>query len=401
MNKELDIGNIEYKRYINFTTHRRQESLISQLKFRLKEGNGFCIYYIGLEDDGKIYPIDNECYEKSIENLKYMCNQVNAKIISIINKDNNNYYEVQICDVIPLNEYRILNICNSYSLKYDDKNTIDFVGIDNDNNILKNDEYSIYDIKKNSNTLLYVINCNHYTWEIIQYILTFKPHLINFESIEFDENKYLQYKSYDDFIKTNEKLYQLFNSMGYSYTFENNIIKNFNNFKDKLFHSFFSKNIMNIFDVLFNGKLLNDSKIYACITNNKVLCKDSIYIHLDNISHKLDIIDIQHISQSSVSVESDKLISISTKFKIKNDYHICSNKICECMTKNDLKIEYDKNSYNISNIDFNKIYRGYYKNQTIGIQFYDEYIKLNKKVILDEKYLIIDLIDQFILINIY
>jgi hypothetical protein len=71
------------------------------------------------------------------------------------------------------------------------------------------------------------------------------------------------------------------------------------------------------------------------------------------------------------------------------------------MTKNDLKIEYDKNSYNISNIDFNKIYRGYYKNQTIGIQFYDEYIKLNKKVILDEKYLIIDLIDQFILINIY
>jgi len=158
---------------------------------------------------------------------------------------------------------------------------------------------------------------------------------------------------------------------------------------------------MNIFEVLFNGKLLNDTKIYACITNNKILDKDNIYLHLDDISHKLDIIDIQHISQSSISVESDKLISISTKFKIKNDYHICSNKICECMTKNDTKIEFNKNDYNISDIDSNKIYRGYYKNQTVGIQFYEGYIKLNKKVIQDEKYLIIDLIDQFILINIY
>jgi hypothetical protein len=71
------------------------------------------------------------------------------------------------------------------------------------------------------------------------------------------------------------------------------------------------------------------------------------------------------------------------------------------MAKNDSKIEINRNDYNISDIDSNKIYRGYYKNQTIGIQFYEGYIKLNKKVIQDEKYLIIDLIDQFILINIY
>jgi GTPase len=120
MNKELDIGNIEYKRFIHFSTPKRQGSLISQLKFRLKEGTGYCIYYIGLEDDGKIYPIDNQCFEKSIENLKFMCKEVNAQIVSIKNKigvknewqnDNNNlYYEVKICDIIPSNEYRILNI---------------------------------------------------------------------------------------------------------------------------------------------------------------------------------------------------------------------------------------------------------------------------------------------------
>ena len=123
MNKELDIGNIEYKRFIQFSTPKRQGSLISQLKFRLKEGNGFCIYYIGLDDDGNIYPINNECFEKSIENLKFMCKEVNAQIVSIKNKygiknkvknevkneskndESNLYYEVKICDIIPSNEY--------------------------------------------------------------------------------------------------------------------------------------------------------------------------------------------------------------------------------------------------------------------------------------------------------
>ena len=66
MDKESYFGNIEYKRFIKYphtntntnTRKNRKESLISQLKFRLKEGNGTCIYNIGVDDNGEISDIN-------------------------------------------------------------------------------------------------------------------------------------------------------------------------------------------------------------------------------------------------------------------------------------------------------------------------------------------------------
>jgi len=388
MNKESDIGNIEYKRFIKFNTSKRQDSLASQLKFRLKEGNGFCIYYIGLEDNGIIFSINEETLNESITNLKLMCQQVNAHIISIIKKynDTSSYYEIKIGDIIPTNEHRILNICNSITM--DNKNQIDFFGIDNDNNILSNSEYSIYDIKKNSQTLLYIYNVYYIPSKIIKYILTFKPHIINFE-YKFDE---INIESIDV-----AKLLALLKLMNINYTFENNIINKINDFKDLLINPLISKNIINIFDVLFNGNILNDVYIYACISNNYIYDINNIYIHHNKECFKLDIIDIQHICQSSLTVPIDKLISLSTKHKIKYDYHICPDIECKCNIKYTDIIECDQ-TYNI---EYNKEYNGYYKNNIIKVQFNDKSIKLNKNVYLDDKYLIVDLIDQYILINVY
>jgi hypothetical protein len=404
MNKESDIGNIEYKRFIKFNTSKRQDSLASQLKFRLKEGNGFCIYYIGLEDNGIIFSINEETFNESIENLKLMCQQVNAHIISVIKKynDTSSYYEIKIGDIIPTNEYRILNICSSTTM--DNKNQIDFVGIDNDNNILSNSEYSIYDIKKNSQTLLYIYNAYYIPSKIIKYILTFKPHIINFE-YNFDQ---INVESIDI-----SKILALLKLMNINYTFENNIINKINDIKDLLINPQISKNIINIFDVLFNGNILNDVYIYACISNTEIYDIDNIYVHHNKEFFKLDIIDIQHICQSSLTVPIDKLISLSTKHKIKNDYHLCSNIECKCNIKNTDLIDCDK----IYNIEYNKEYNAYYKNNIIKVQFNETFItqdqlvggvydqkvtiKLSKNVYLDEKYLIIDLIDQYILISVY
>jgi len=433
MEKELDLGNIEYKRFIKFSTPKRQGSLISQLRFRLKEGNGFCIYYIGLDNSGKIFQIDDECLNYSLENLKFMCNQVNAHIISTLRKyskgeqnlekSNDFYYEIKIGDNIPENEYRILNICtndkiimniyekHNYNCKAD-KKSLEFVGIGigDDNKILSNDEHSIYDIKKNSKTLLYIMNMSYSinnsnssngsnsSNKIIQSILTFKPHLINFENSNIESYFYKSdFNSIDELKKVNSNLLMLFKSMNINYTFEENIILRIHDYRELLVNHQDSNNAISYLDVLFNGSLLNDTKIYAFITNKSIIDKDNLYLHSINGSNKLDIIDIQHIGQSSFNIEVDKLISISTKIKIKPDNHICNDINCSW---NDLlrdEILYDSSSLTYKKKDD---YNAYYKNEKLKIQFNDIYIKLNKKVILDEKYLIIDLVDEYLLVNV-
>ena len=442
MEKELDLGNIEYKRFIKFSTPKRQGSLISQLRFRLKEGNGFCIYYIGLDNDGDVFQIDTECYNDSLENLKFMCNVVNAHIISILKKSSkkdepkrdehkleksdNFYYEIKIGDNIPNNEYRILNICTNdkvimniyekHNHNYKaDKKSLEFVGIGigDDNNILNNDEYSIYDIKKNSKTLLYIMNTSYSlnnsnslnsinsSSKIIQNILTFKPHLINFENSNIESYFYKsEFKSIDELKKVNSNLLQLFKSMNINYTYEEDIVSRIHDYKELLVNHQDSKNAISYLDVLFNGSLLNDTKIYAFITNKSIIDKDNLYLHSANGSNKLDIIDIQHIGQSSFNIEVDKLISISTKIKIRSDNHICNDINC---TWNDfLKDEVLYDPIDLANLTYTKKddYTSYYKNEKLKVQFNDTYIKLNKKVILDEKYLIIDLVDEYLLVNV-
>ena len=150
MEKESYFGNIEYKRYIKFGNDKKKGSLTSQLKFRLIEGNGICIYNIGVEDNGDILNISDEDYNESIENLKTMCKLADAKIQSIEKKylfedelKDKYYYQIIINDNICNKEIRILNITN--------KNDIELIGLNN-NQLFNSNEYTIYDIKKNSKT---------------------------------------------------------------------------------------------------------------------------------------------------------------------------------------------------------------------------------------------------------
>ena len=57
--KENDEGNIEYKLYIK--QKKSKEKLLSQCFYRLREGNGKAIYFIGVADNGslKIQKLEN------------------------------------------------------------------------------------------------------------------------------------------------------------------------------------------------------------------------------------------------------------------------------------------------------------------------------------------------------
>jgi len=85
--KELEEGNIEYKWKIIDPTATRFEHLVSQLKFRLQEGQGEAIYEIGIEDNGFPRGISEKELQLSIETLKKMADKIGADITVLRTRD--------------------------------------------------------------------------------------------------------------------------------------------------------------------------------------------------------------------------------------------------------------------------------------------------------------------------
>jgi len=85
--RECEYGNIEYKLRIapSIKKEKRIEELISQMAYRLNEGQGECIYIIGISDHGEFIGISNDEYEETLENLKQMAD-VNSCVYTILSK---------------------------------------------------------------------------------------------------------------------------------------------------------------------------------------------------------------------------------------------------------------------------------------------------------------------------
>ncbi|KAI1720602.1 GTP-binding protein 2 [Ditylenchus destructor] len=78
---ENDIGNVEYKSRLINPTFSRFLHLATQLKWRLREGQGEAIYKIGVEDDGTIAGLTAPEMEKSMDTLRKMAEEIGAKLI--------------------------------------------------------------------------------------------------------------------------------------------------------------------------------------------------------------------------------------------------------------------------------------------------------------------------------
>jgi elongation factor 1-alpha len=75
---EYDYGNIEYKLKLCGLNNERIEELVTQMKFRLDEGNGECFYEIGVEDNGNPLGISMEELEMSVEALQKIVSKLDA-----------------------------------------------------------------------------------------------------------------------------------------------------------------------------------------------------------------------------------------------------------------------------------------------------------------------------------
>ena len=105
MEKESEYGNIEYKLKLCKDNPQRIEELTSQMAFRINEGNGECIYILGVNDDGVLIGLNQDEYEMSYSILKKIADNNKSAIIEISNKyveDSNNkkIYEVLIRETI-------------------------------------------------------------------------------------------------------------------------------------------------------------------------------------------------------------------------------------------------------------------------------------------------------------
>jgi len=111
---EVEEGNKEYKRKLCGLSRYRFQQLQSQMKWRIDEGNGTAIYFIGVDDDGTIVKLKGKERKESIKNIKKIASQIDCYVDTIEFK--NNYFEIIIKKNIKLIDFiekRIVFLGNS------------------------------------------------------------------------------------------------------------------------------------------------------------------------------------------------------------------------------------------------------------------------------------------------
>lgn len=95
---EVEEGNREYKRHLINLPDERYQKLISQMKWRLREGAGIAYYYIGVNDNGTIYHLDSKEIKSSITTIKKAVLEIDAEVDKVerVNTKNCFYFLITI-----------------------------------------------------------------------------------------------------------------------------------------------------------------------------------------------------------------------------------------------------------------------------------------------------------------
>ena len=92
LDQEKDDGNIEYKRELlnldEDTIHKR----MTQMKYRIYEGLGEALYFIGVNDDGTLLGLNEDEYSQSVKNLELIAKKIDCTILKISESNNKNQF---------------------------------------------------------------------------------------------------------------------------------------------------------------------------------------------------------------------------------------------------------------------------------------------------------------------
>lgn len=116
---ENDNGNVEYKRHLSsqdiYINSSRFHQLVTQMKFRVSEGNGLAIYYLGIEDNGYSYNLSKVEKIISMKNLKKIVKYLDYQIGKVI--FNKYYIKIEIKEKKIFPEFNVLILGPSNSGK--------------------------------------------------------------------------------------------------------------------------------------------------------------------------------------------------------------------------------------------------------------------------------------------
>lgn len=93
---EPQVGNVEYKLKLVNPSKQRFEHLVTQMKWRLREGQGEAIYEIGVEDSGILTGLSEQEMNASLQTLRQMAFKLGATTTVLRERtvDNDNGYRI-------------------------------------------------------------------------------------------------------------------------------------------------------------------------------------------------------------------------------------------------------------------------------------------------------------------
>ena len=89
---EKEYGNIEYKRELLNLDQDKINKRMTQMKYRIYEGLGEALYFIGVADDGTLLGLNNEEYIESVKNLILIASNIDCNVIKISESNKKNFY---------------------------------------------------------------------------------------------------------------------------------------------------------------------------------------------------------------------------------------------------------------------------------------------------------------------
>ena len=309
---EIEEGNIEYKRKITKPTTERLNQLITQMKWRLNEGNGEAIYYIGVEDNGSISGISNNDLKESIKNIKIMIKNIDGKLIKLEKKI--------------INRQQFYKIIIHKKFMYENKIKYNFIFMGSSQSGKSTlISYFIYGIKDDGNgsSRLSLFNHQHE-------MFTGKTSSVSLNTIGYNKKNILNYNNFnkEDIITKSNKLITLIDVPGNNKYFKTT------------FNTFLSYNVDFVFIIIDINKI-KDTLIYIKMCNYFKIGYSIIFNKSDLIISNEKITNFINKIKKELNI---KLYKFNKQYDEKKKYY----NIISCKTLNGIN-KLESFLYNVSN----------------------------------------------------